>query len=267
MDPKTDAYLWKALGLGDPPPGRAPVVAVVGGGGKTTLVYRLAAEAAAMGRRAVVTGTTRFTLPEPPLTPPPLVQAAPANVPMAVVGAWAGDPRARCLVAAGAEPQPAGRLDPLPPEAAQRLRALPGMGLVAVEADGSKMRPFKAPAEHEPVIPGCATHVVAVVGAEVVGAALSDRLVHRAEQVRALLGRHADDEGPLSAGEVAAVLAHPGGGRKDVAARPFTVVVNKAEAHPEQARALGVALQAAGVARVILASLRAPGTPVHRVLT
>jgi probable selenium-dependent hydroxylase accessory protein YqeC len=41
------------------------------------------------------------------------------------------------------------------------------------EADGSRMRPFKAPAEHEPVIPEETTLVVPVVGADIFGRTLA----------------------------------------------------------------------------------------------
>ena len=36
---------------------------------------------------------------------------------------------------------------------------------VVVEADGSRKRPFKAPAGHEPVIPGATTLLIACIGA------------------------------------------------------------------------------------------------------
>ena len=43
-------------------------------------------------------------------------------------------------------------------------------GVVIAEADGARLRPLKAPAEHEPVIPPAADAVVAVAGLDSVGA-------------------------------------------------------------------------------------------------
>ena len=50
--------LYEAFGLS---PGS--IVAATGGGGKTSLVYGLANEAAARGMSAIVTTTTKLTLP------------------------------------------------------------------------------------------------------------------------------------------------------------------------------------------------------------
>jgi len=62
--PQNLSPLWDALALDSHP---CPVVAVVGGGGKTSLIHRLCKEAAALGRSAVFTGTSRFTqLPDVP---------------------------------------------------------------------------------------------------------------------------------------------------------------------------------------------------------
>ncbi len=248
--------LWHALAL-DEFRG-VPVVAVVGGGGKTSLVYALAREVAALGGRAIVTGTTRFT-PAPHGWPmPPLIEAPPAEVAARVAQA----PGAGTLAVAGVEPQPAGRLAPLTPEAIAALAGLAGVDAVLVEADGSRARPFKAPGDHEPVIPACATHVIAVVGASVLGQPLDEAHVHRPECVRALvpgLPTHAVCDASL----IARVLAHEGGGRKHLDGRPFAVVVNQADSHPEAAQAIAEAIRQVGVARVLVTALRDAERPLR----
>ena len=62
-----------------------------------------------------------------------------------------------------------------------------GISLIAIEGDGSRRRPVKAPAPHEPVIPDCTTHLVAVAGLDGLGLPLDEPYVHRPEQVRTLL--------------------------------------------------------------------------------
>jgi molybdenum cofactor cytidylyltransferase len=174
------------------------------------------------------------------------------------------------VVLAGDREQVAGRLDPLDPETIGRLRALPGLGLIVIEADGSKMRPFKAPAEHEPVIPLAATHVVAVVGADALEAPLDEVHVHRPERVREILGhdriRSVHEGDMCDADMIAAVMVHPLGGRKAVEGRDFTVLVNKADIDLDAAVRLARAIRLAGVPRVLIASLRDQGNPVRDVL-
>lgn len=238
---------WDALALDAV---AMPVVAIVGGGGKTTLLYRLGREAAAAGRRVVLAGTTRFT-PAPAALMPPLVTADDLALPTELRAAL----RDSAVVVASTGPEPQGRFGALAPETADAIALLPGLGLLALEADGSKMRPFKAPAEHEPVIPASATHVVAVVGVDALDAPLDDEHVHRPERVRAIVG---DAATHCDAALIARVLASPLGGRKGVGDRLFSVIVNKADLAPERALALAEAIRAAGVPRVIVMSLGPP---------
>jgi molybdenum cofactor cytidylyltransferase len=127
---------------------------------------------------------------------------------------------------------------------------------VALEADGSAMRPFKAPAEHEPAIPASATLVVAVVGADIFRRALDETHVHRPERVKALTG--AASGASITPALVAIVLAHAEGGRKGVppGAR-FAVLINKVTpARLELARETARLLHENGVERVVLAQAR-----------
>lgn len=258
------ASLWGALGLDEGP--QPPVVAVVGGGGKTSLVYRLAREAAESGRRAVVGGTARFTRPEKPEPMPRLITAPQEEIPERILEAWDAGETPGPVVAAGDEQQPAGRLAPLLPETASRVAALPGLGLLVLEADGSKLRPFKAPGPEEPVIPACATHVVAVVGLDALDAPLDDEHVHRPERVRAILERAGVVTEQCTAAVIATVLASAEGGRKGAGGRPFSVVVNKAELDPTRAERLAHDIVEAGASRVVLASLRDAEQPVRATI-
>jgi probable selenium-dependent hydroxylase accessory protein YqeC len=248
------ATLWEALDLDAV---AVPVVAIVGGGGKTALLYRLGREAAASGRRAVLAGTARFTR-APHGAMPPLVSAEDAVLPQRLRAALAE----HLVVAASSGDEPQGRLGAVSPGTAGAIAALPGLGLLALEADGSKLRPFKAPGEHEPVIPPAATHVVAVVGLDALGAPLDDEHVHRPERVRAIVG----DVERCDADAIARVLASPLGGRKDVGSRRFAVLVNKADLGEPRALELAEAVLAAGVARVVVASLHDEARPVRATL-
>ncbi len=252
--------LWHALGL-DASRDRTgvPVVAVVGGGGKTSLLYRLARDAEALGLRAVVCGTVRYTRAPQPFETPLLIRAAEADLPARVTEAF--EAGTRVLVATGVDADAPARLVPLAPETVDALATIEGIDAVIFEADGSRQLPFKAPAPHEPVIPPSTTHVIAIVGLDGLGAPLDAEHVHRPERVRAIVDRDMCD-----ADLIARVMAHPQGGRQFAEARAFAVVVNKADLNPAAARDLAERIAAAGVPRVVIARLADEAAPIDGVV-
>lgn len=194
--------LLEAFGAG---PGS--MVAAVGGGGKTSLVFRLAFEAQERGIPAAVTTTVKFTRPAG-LPMPPLAAAEPGGAAERCAAALAAGGAVTLVSGEGDR----GRLLGFAPGEVDRLRE-PGR-IVLVEADGSAHRPFKAPAAHEPVIPGAATHVVVCAGLQALGRPLDERWVHRPELAARLCGLQPGQQ--LTAEAMAAVLLHPEGGRKGV---------------------------------------------------
>ena len=128
--------------------------------------------------------------------------------------------------------------------------ALEGVGLVGVEADGAAGRGFKAPADHEPVIPAAATHVIACVSVTVLGRPLDETSTHRPDRVIALTGATIGD--PITPEIIAAVLAHPQGGRKGAppSAR-FAVAITQASLNPSGVEAIARACRESGVNVVV----------------
>ncbi len=250
-----EVALWHALKLGEATP---PVVAIVGGGGKTSLLYRLGEEAAALDRATIIAGTTRFTPRPLPNLSTTMIEAGDDTI-LEEARAVLSPTQPLVLHSGGGTK---GRLQPIAREVANELAALPGLGLLALEADGSKMRPFKAPAEHEPVIPDCATHVVSVVGLSALNTPLDEGHVHRPERVREIVG----PEECCTADVIARVLADARGGRKHVGDRSYTVVVNQADLNPRAADDLADQIHRAADCRVVIASLRDREHPVVKVL-
>ena len=128
-------------------------MAVIGAGGKTTLVRALAEELAgvmvaaqpARPARVVVATSTKMFVPD---WCPVLLDASLDEVRAALA--------AHSIVCVGAVHEPTGKLA-APALAFSDLAAL--ADYVLVEADGAKMLPLKAHAEHEPVVPACARRV------------------------------------------------------------------------------------------------------------
>ena len=205
------------------------VVALVGGGGKSSTAFRLAAEVAALGKRAIVAPSTRIAAFQTAWAPA-FLEISGAELPFAAIetqlarhgycllgGPMAGDRRL------GLEP---GQIDALAHRAADL-----GIAAITIEADGSKMRPLKAPAAHEPVLPAATTHLVPVAGLDAVGAAIDARTVHRPELVCAALGLSPAPPPRLTPAHLAQLLRHPDGGAKGLhPGMRFTPLLNKADA-------------------------------------
>ena len=226
-----------------------PTVAFTGAGGKTTALFDLAHTL----RPSVVTATThlgdwqtdRATLHlviEPGGTFSP-GEAAPGCDILLVTGTL--DPASHRYIGL-----PIDDVDRLARIASQQGRSF------LVEADGARQRPLKAPAEHEPPIPGCAGLVVVVAGLSAVGRPLAPATVHRPEIFAALAGRRVGER--IDPASMAAVLVHPAGGLKNIppAARRV-VLLNQADTASlhDVGRAMAPALLSAFDA-VAVASLR-----------
>jgi molybdenum cofactor cytidylyltransferase len=250
--------LSEALGLRGP-----DVVALVGGGGKSSAMFLLAREAVARGRRAITTTTTRIFGAQ--------IALAPAHVPAADATreaiAAALDAHGHVLVIGATDPG-SGKAEGVSLDLFGRLRAWFPDAMIVNEADGSRMRPFKAPAGHEPVIPVDTTIVVPMVGADVFGQRLDDDHVHRPELIAALSG--AAPGAAITPEVVARVIAHPDGGRKGVPPGARVVVaINKAEVPAHRAPALETArllLREPAIDTVLLTSVRG-AHPVLEVCT
>jgi molybdenum cofactor cytidylyltransferase len=239
------------------------IIAIVGGGGKTTALYRLAREAAEDGGRAVVCGTTLFTPPPDRISHPIVL----ADDPETLVEATSRILRGDAVVVATTGHGSKGRLLAVPPDLPSAFAAIQAVTRVVVEAEGSRGRAFKAPAEHEPVIPGGVTIVIAVAGMSALGAPLDDEHVHRPERVAALT-RSAEGT-PVTEEMIALVLAHRAGGRKSVpsAGCRFAVMLNQVDGENiDAARRIGKLLITAGVERVVLAHAR-EDPPAVEVIT
>ena len=185
------------------------VVTLVGAGGKTSALFRLADEAVASGRRVVTTTTTRIFASQAEQAPGRLVVDPDGNgsIDWGALEAELARHGHCLLVTSLTGPKCEG----LPPTVVDGLAARAhdlGISLIAVEGDGSRRRPVKAPAPHEPVIPDCTTHLVPVAGLDALGLPLSEPYVHRPERMRALL-QEADASTRLTARMMGRLVVEP----------------------------------------------------------
>jgi molybdenum cofactor cytidylyltransferase len=215
---------------------RQEVVSFVGAGGKTTAMFRLAGALAAEGWRVVTTTTTHLSRDESSLAPRHLSSDSPFKV---IDELLAGLDAGRHLLVTGPPVEGGSRWGGVPAEWVRRVASLLTVDAVLVEADGARRLPFKAPADHEPVVPPSTTLLVPVVGVDALGRAVQEA-AHRPERVCALTGLEPDS--PITPQAVAAVLGHPAGGLKGCppGAR-VRVLVNKVGTDAELAAAREIA--------------------------
>ncbi|MFQ5400812.1 MAG: selenium cofactor biosynthesis protein YqeC [Anaerolineae bacterium] len=251
------------------------LVSIVGGGGKTTLLFALAH---AWPGRVVTTTTTRIFTAQMKLSPEVVFftakdakNAKKKNfAPFAVHLSAALDRFGECLVVGEVAGEKA---HGVPPALPGHLLARPDVDLVLVEADGSRMRPIKAPADHEPVIPPETTLVVPVVGIDALDGRLVD-VAHRPERVASIINYQLSiNNYQLTPADVAALLTHPEGGLKGAppGARviPF---INKVETPSQLGAARQIArraLHASRIAHVVIGAVKTerPIREVHRRVT
>ncbi len=258
------------------------VIAFVGGGGKTTAMFRLADELVAQGRRVITTTTTRIFAAQIKLAPYHLTVSSPL-----IKGGKGGSKgkrefgEVRAALAAHphilivGETNEDGRRSPkrsegekafgVPPELVDELIGMDKVDVVIYEADGSRMRPFKAPASHEPVLTNRTTLLVPVVGIHALSATLDDEHVHRAEIVAQLAGAKLRD--PVTAEMIARVIAHPEGGLKNKPSGARVIVlINQVESEDEMKSARGLArllLETDDIDAVAIGAVRATENPVR----
>lgn len=186
-------------------------IAIVGGGGKTTVMHTLGAQ---LGGSRVLTCTTKMghdqtgglpTLLSP--TDDELVDAAAAGP----VVAWKAIDGQKAI---GVDPETCDRWFGL-------------VDHVIIEADGSRRRPFKAPADYEPVVPSSVTLMVSVIGADALGRVIADQC-HRPLRVAALADCTPYER--LTPEAAATVILHERGARKELPADArFGVVISKVD--------------------------------------
>lgn len=221
------------------------LVAIVGGGGKTSLLFALGQS---LPGPTVLTTTTRIFA---------------AQMKLATAVCFANDlsqlgthlaAHGSCLVVGETQGDKAfGVAATLPGQ----LLARPDVNTVLVEADGSRMRPTKAPADHEPVLPAATTHLIPVIGIDALTGPI-ETVAHRPERVAALTGLGMGEL--LTETAVATLLTHPNGGAKNKPpAAKLIPLINKVETDEQLAQARRIAttiLRRAQAERVVIAALR-----------
>ncbi len=235
---------------------RGAVISFVGGGGKTSSMFRLASELSATGFRVLTTTTTHISERQARI-PPVSIRWNELDLLDAQL-----DRHGHCLLIG--PPDGKGRVLGAPSEMIASLHGRPDVDVILVEADGSRSRPFKAPGEHEPVVPEATTILVPIAGLNSIGQVLDENHAHRSEIIAALAQQQLGT--PIAAATVARVLSHPLGGAKQLPAGARLIpLLNRADTdadlHP--AREIAERLLADPIADSVIISSMLQDPPVR----
>ncbi len=243
--------LSTALGLG-----ARDHIAIVGGGGKSTLLFTLARELREQGHKVVTTTTTKIRLWEG--------NQAPRTMYLPSGGAWE-IPLKEAVVKHGhvfvsREALSSEKAAGIPKAIADAIFQAPWVDHLLVEADGAAGRPVKVPGTREPVIPGSATVVIAVMGLDALGARFVEKNVFRTNEFQELTGLRPGGE--MTPETLTGVFVHrkglfkgsPGKARRVVFLNK-TDMLKDGKAAKRLARSI-LETPGSGVERVVLGSLR-----------
>jgi molybdenum cofactor cytidylyltransferase len=180
------------------------VVSLTGAGGKTTALFQLARESAKRNL-TIVAATTHLGVWQIPLADRHIIANRPEDIKLPAEGV--------VLVTGEIENN---RTKPINEAVLIWLReecASRNIPLL-IEADGSRQKPLKSPATHEPPIPEFTNVVIVVAGLSALGEPLTEKTVHHAEIFSQLSGLRINQT--ITPDVVTRTLTHPQGGLKNI---------------------------------------------------
>jgi len=166
--------IYKALQLDI---NKSQIISFVGGGGKTTTIFQLAEELIKENKRILISTTTKVFNPRK------------EEYDHYFLGNIEGTfiPLKGSITILG-EYIKAGKLIGISPEKLDAIVDRNIFDFILIEADGSKRKPIKAPAHHEPIIPGKTTITIGVIGLDCINRPIDENIVHRPELIKKIPG-------------------------------------------------------------------------------
>jgi probable selenium-dependent hydroxylase accessory protein YqeC len=179
------------------------VVSVVGSGGKTTLITEMAYQLVKKGFKVLSTSTTNAQKPTSYQTEKLLIAEEERDLPASIqkyFKIYQHITLVECYLRKD-------KLKGLEPEKVCTLNSYHLADVMLVHADGARKKSFKAPREDEPILPGCSTHCIIVVGSDIIGKPLNEENVHRPEMVTKFTSLQPDNL--VTTETIVQVINHP----------------------------------------------------------
>lgn len=160
------------------------IIAATGAGGKTSCLEFLALQLKQLGHKVLLTTTTRIFRP----SPTGFGQHIDRMIVQDVLAQTGCRPKTASITVAGFPDENPEKLSGLDPEAIHRLINRNIYDNILIEADGSRQRPLKAPAENEPVLPKSCQVIIGVTGWTGICEPINPQHIHRWEQFATVTG-------------------------------------------------------------------------------
>jgi molybdenum cofactor cytidylyltransferase len=210
-------------------------IAFIGSGGKTTALFQLARVLSGQDgtQPVIVTATSHLGAWQLGLADKHIISEAPAPIETLEHGL-----KGVILISGAIERE---RTKPINRDLLDWLAQFCGYHSIPllIEADGSRQKPLKAWAEHEPPIPPFVELVVQVVGLNGLYKPLTEEYVHRAEIFSKASGIKMGEV--ITPDSVVRVLTNAASGRRNIPVRARSVVLlNQADTPKRQALARGL---------------------------
>ena len=209
---------------------RCPKVAFVGSGGKTSAIFQCARE---YNRPVLVTATTHLAVDQIALADQHFFADAISELKERI-------PPGVTLIT-GRIQNDTNRTSGVTTAQLALIQALADANEIPllIEADGSRQRPLKAPAGHEPPIPEFVDAVVVLAGLSGLEQELTEETVHRPEIFSEITSLQIGNR--ITPKALNQVLMHPTGGLKNIPAQAQRrIMLNQADTHRLQALATGM---------------------------
>ncbi len=198
-------------------------VAWVGSGGKSTLIFSILNE---LYRKSIITTSTHLTVAQAEYVNQHIVIDNPDKLSQSLVKGKFGI----TLISSGIDPLEPNKLAGFTPEDLKPIssfcfsNALP----LFIEADGSRNKPIKSPADHEPQIPSFVSKVCVVVGLSGLGKPISEEFIHRPQLFANVINKKMGEE--ITADDLFRYLSSPDGGLKGIPSQAVRILfLNQAD--------------------------------------
>ncbi|WP_432663999.1 selenium cofactor biosynthesis protein YqeC [Wukongibacter baidiensis] len=154
---------------------RKELLCFIGGGGKTSTIFKLAKELKKLDKKVLITTSTAIYYPEKDIYDKIIVDNSIEfieNLENIDCGT---------ITVIGRAVSKENKLLGLSKELIEEIHYKKIFDYILVEADGSKRKTIKAPADHEPVIPQNTDTTIGVIGIDSIGKRINEENVHRPE--------------------------------------------------------------------------------------
>ncbi|SCZ05344.1 selenium cofactor biosynthesis protein YqeC [Alkaliphilus peptidifermentans] len=199
------------------------MISFVGGGGKTTTMFSLATKLKEIDKKILVTTTTAIYYPSNNELFDEIFLTDQNDLKQ-LYSIKEGQ-----IYLLGSSVSKEGKLLGVNPILLEEIYNMKIFDVILVEADGSKGRPIKAPAKHEPVVPPSTTKYIGVIGLDALFMEINSDIVHRIEEFTRIVEANIGDI--IMPSTAARLITHPEGLFKNIPSSNCQgyVLLNKGE--------------------------------------